>query len=113
VIGECADLSAPDAGAGGHLGGSAVSVSLRGLIRLVRMTQHSRYTGEIVAWTCDGSPDCLRARLHSRGVWTGGEMTEHQNRWDSRIDSPGIALVLIVAVLAFVLASAALWIGLR
>ena len=40
-------------------------------------------------------------------------MNEHHYRWDYRIDSQGIALVLIVAVLALVLAVAALWIGLR
>jgi hypothetical protein len=40
-------------------------------------------------------------------------MTEHHYRWDSQIDSQGIALVPIVAVLALVLAAAALWIGLR
>ena len=41
-------------------------------------------------------------------------MTEHQYRWDDRwIDGQGIALVLTVAVLALVLATATLWIGLR
>jgi hypothetical protein len=38
---------------------------------------------------------------------------EHHYRWASWIDSQGIALVLIVAVLAVLLAAAALWIGLR
>jgi hypothetical protein len=38
---------------------------------------------------------------------------EHHYRWDSWIDSQGIALALIVAVLGLVLAAAALWIGLR
>jgi hypothetical protein len=38
---------------------------------------------------------------------------DHHYRWDSWIDSQGIALVLIVAVLGVVLAAAALWIGLR
>jgi hypothetical protein len=40
-------------------------------------------------------------------------MAKHHYPSDSRIDSQGIALVLIVAVLALVLAAAALWIGLR
>ena len=38
---------------------------------------------------------------------------EHHYRWDSWIDSPGMALVVIVAVLGVVLAGAALWVGLR
>ena len=38
---------------------------------------------------------------------------EHRYRWDSWIDSQGMALVVIVAVLGVVLAGAALWVGLR
>lgn len=37
---------------------------------------------------------------------------EHHYRWDW-IDSQGMALVVIVAVLGVVLAGAALWVGLR
>jgi hypothetical protein len=43
-------------------------------------------------------------------------MTEHHHRSDTqiiRIDSQGIALVLIVAALAFLLATAGLWVALR
>jgi hypothetical protein len=38
---------------------------------------------------------------------------EHHYRWDSWIDSQGIVLLLIVAVLGAVLAGAALWVELR
>jgi hypothetical protein len=38
---------------------------------------------------------------------------EHHYRRDSWIDSQGMALVVIVAVLGVVLAGAALWVGLR
>jgi hypothetical protein len=38
---------------------------------------------------------------------------EHHYRWDSWIDSQGMALVVIVAVLGVVLSGAALWVGLR
>jgi hypothetical protein len=38
---------------------------------------------------------------------------EHHYRWDSWIDSQGMPLVVIVAVLGVVLAGAALWVGLR
>jgi hypothetical protein len=37
----------------------------------------------------------------------------HYQKWDNWIDSQGMALVLIVAVLGVVLAGAALWVGLR
>ena len=50
-----------------------------------------------------------RAQFH-----LGSAMTDEQYQWDSpAIDRQSIALVLIVVVLALVLGTAAMWIGLR
>ena len=50
-----------------------------------------------------------RAQFH-----LGFAMTDEQYQWDSpAIDRQSIALVLIVVVLALVLGTAAMWIGLR
>jgi hypothetical protein len=43
-----------------------------------------------------------------------GQMTERHYRWEQpRIDRQGIALLLITAILALVLTTAVLWVGLR
>ena len=48
------------------------------------------------------------------GVWLDFVMsTDDQPEAHPRIDGQGIALLLIAAMLAFVLGSGALWIGLR